>query len=289
MHRSGSGEEAGIDERGRLMEVKTLQIPEMDAYARYSEVELRRVNEPEPGWFLAESVHVIRRAMEAGFVPLSFLMEPKQAAGEAKELIDRFPEIPLYIAEPEILKQLTGYPMMRGVLSLMQRKRPPSLLSIVKDKRRVAVLEEVTNPTNVGAIFRSAAALNVDALLLTPGCADPLYRRALRVSMGTVFQIPWTYLEGPVYPWQEKMVPFLKEQGFFTAAMALTPNALSIEDEVLEKQEQLALFLGCEGYGLSQETLEQTDVAVKIPMQPGVDSLNVAAASAVAFWELRKK
>jgi tRNA G18 (ribose-2'-O)-methylase SpoU len=232
--------------------------------------------------FIAESPKVIQRALDAGYTPVSILVERSRIAGESLEVIARCGEIPVYTAQLDVLTQLTGYQLTRGLLCAMRRPPLPKAEDILADKRRVAVLEEVQNPTNIGAIFRSAAALGMEAVLLTPGCSNPLYRRSARVSMGTVFQIPWTYLDET---WQAD----LRRLGFKTAAMALCENSISIDDPALQQEERLAVVLGSEGDGLAANTIAQCDYTVKIPMYHGVDSLNVAAASAVAFWELRPR
>ncbi len=264
-------------------EITDFSAPELDVYARLTEAQLLNRFEPKKGMFIAESPKVIARALDAGCKPVSFLVERSHVNEEAQEVIARCGDIPVYTAELDVLTQLTGFQLTRGMLCAMRR---PPLLSVeaaVKNARRIAVLEEVMNPTNVGAIFRSAAALGIDAVLLTPACTNPLYRRSCRVSMGTVFQVPWTYL--PRWPDLE----ILKELGFQTAAMALREDSVSIDDPRLKETEKLAILLGTEGDGLSDTTISGCDYTVRIPMCHGVDSLNVAAASAVAFWELCKK
>lgn len=247
-----------------------------------SEGQLLNRHEPEKGIFIAESPKVVERALDAGCEPISMLVERKHIDGEAKPIIDRCREVPVYTAPFEVLTQLTGFKLTRGMLCAMHRPQLPNVSEVCSKARRIAVLENVMNPTNVGAIFRSAAALNMDAVLLTHGCSNPLYRRAIRVSMGTVFQIPWTFLN------EEKGVSELKELGFKTAAMALTDDSVSIDNEELLAEEKLAIVLGTEGDGLAKETIADCDYTVKIPMSHGVDSLNVAAASAVAFWQMGK-
>ena len=251
--------------------------PELDVYARLTENQLLNRERPEDGIFIAESPKVIERALDADCTPISFLVEQRHLETQAKEILDRCGNIPVYAAEFDVLTQLTGFHLTRGMLCAMRRPLPRTPQELCKNARRVAVLENVMNPTNVGAIFRSAAALGMDAVLLTPGCSDPLYRRAIRVSMGTVFQVPWTWIKDAAQ---------LKELGFQTAAMALRENTLSIRDEQLRRCEKLAIVLGTEGDGLAETTIANCDFTVKIPMAHGVDSLNVAAASAVAFWEL---
>ena len=268
-------------------EIKDFTAPELDVYARTSEVQLLRHYEPEPGIFIAESPKVIERALNAGYQPISFLVEHRDLEGEAKELLKHFPEVPVYTAEYEILVQLTGFALTRGMLCAMRRNQLLSVEEICRDASRIAILENVVNPTNIGAIFRSAAALHMDAVLLTSGCSDPLYRRAARVSMGTVFQIPWT-----CFPKNADLscsgLEALRSLGFQTAAMALKEDSVSIDDPKLLGAEKLAVILGTEGDGLASATIAGCDHTVMIPMAHGVDSLNVAAASAVAFWELTK-
>ena len=270
-----------------LIEITDFNAPELDAYARVSELQLLRYYEPKPGLFIGESPKVIKRALNAGYEPVSFLVEHRDLKGEASELLSRFPELPVYTAEYEVLTKLTGYALTRGILCLMKRKSLPSVKEVCKNARRIAILENVVNPTNVGAIFRSAAALHMDAVLLTPGCSDPLYRRAARVSMGTVFQIPWTFFDKKI-SWPEKGMEILRDLGFKTAAMALCDDSVGIDAPELLEEEKLAVILGTEGDGLAAQTIADCDYTVKIPMSHGVDSLNVAAASAVAFWELGK-
>ncbi|MDY3016471.1 RNA methyltransferase [Blautia sp.] len=269
------------------IEITDFNAPELDAYARVSELQLLRYYEPKPGLFIGESPKVIERALNAGYEPVSFLVEHRDLKGEASELLSRFPELPVYTAEYEVLTKLTGYALTRGILCLMKRKSLPSVKEVCKNARRIAILENVVNPTNVGAIFRSAAALHMDAVLLTPGCSDPLYRRAARVSMGTVFQIPWTFFDKKI-SWPEKGMEILRDLGFKTAAMALCDDSVGIDAPELLEEEKLAVILGTEGDGLAAQTIADCDYTVKIPMSHGVDSLNVAAASAVAFWELGK-
>lgn len=269
-------------------EITDFDAPELDAYARLSELQLLRYYEPKPGLFIGESPKVIKRALEAGYEPLSFLVEHRDLEGEAAAFLRRFPEIPVYTAEYEVLTRLTGYALTRGLLCLMRRKALPSAEEVCCNARRIAILENVVNPTNVGAIFRSAAALHMDAVLLTPGCSDPLYRRSARVSMGTVFQIPWTIFDKKI-SWPEKGIELLQKLGFKTAAMALCDDSVGIDAPELLEEEKLAVILGTEGDGLAAQTIADCDYTVKIPMSHGVDSLNVAAASAVAFWELGKR
>ncbi len=267
----------------RIIEITDFSAPELDVYARLSEVQLLNRADPKNAMFIAESPNVIDRALRGGCKPVSFLMERKHALGKGKELIDRCGEVPVYVAELEVLTQLTGFHLTRGMLCAMLRPPLPSVEEVCKNARRVAVLENIMNPTNIGAIFRSAAALNMDAVLLTSAGSDPLYRRAVRVSMGTVFQIPWTYLEEDI-PLNTR----LHELGFKTVAMALKEDSLALDDPRLMAEERLAVVLGTEGDGLADHTIADCDYTVCIPMSHGVDSLNVAAASAVAFYQLGK-
>lgn len=267
-----------------IMEISDLEAPELAVYAHLTEGQLRRSMEAENGIFIAESPKVIGTALDAGCKPLSFLMERKHINGQAKALLDRCGDIPVYTADREILAFLTGYTLTRGILCAMERPRPRRPEEICKNARRVALLEGIVDSTNIGAIFRSAAALGMDAVLLSPGCCDPLCRRAIRVSMGTVFQIPWAYLNGP---WPEAGMALVRAMGFRTVAMALSPEAIFISDPRLQAEEKLAIVLGTEGDGLSHSTIAQCDYQVMIPMSHGVDSLNVAAASAVAFYTLK--
>ena len=306
-----------------IIEIKDLDAPELQIYYNLNEAQLFHYFEPKPGIFIAESPKVIKRALDAGCVPISFLMEKKHVKTQAKEILARCDklqsqdikqtdkmeaengnssmaaehdipvctaecEIPVYIAEIEVLAKITGYQLTRGMLCAMYRPTLPSVEQICKNARRVAILENVVNPTNVGAIFRSAAALGMDAVLLTSACADPLYRRASRVSMGTVFQIPWTYFDKNAC-WPDGAMDVLHKLGYKTAAMALRDDSVSIDDEKMMAEEKLAIVLGTEGDGLADHTIADCDYTVKIPMTHGVDSLNVAAASAVAFWQLGMK
>lgn len=267
-----------------IMEIRDLEIPELEVYIDKKEVQLLHYYEPEPGIFIAESPNVILRALEAGYEPLSLLMEKKPPGEKERAILDRCGEIPVYTASLEVLTRITGYQLARGMLCAMRRKALPSLKEICEGKRRIAILEDVVNPANVGAIFRSAAALSMDAVLLTKGSSDPLYRRAVRVSMGTVFQIPWTIMDAG--DWPKRTMQELRSMGYRTAAMALKEDSVSLKDERLKKEEKLAIVLGTEGDGLAGRTIADCDYTVMIPMAHGVDSLNVAAASAVAFWEL---
>lgn len=268
-----------------IIEIDDLSLPELDIYARLTEAQLRNRLESDKGIFIAESTKVIGTALDAGYTPLSLLMERKHITGDAAHIVARCGEIPVYTADRAVLANLTGYTLTRGVLCAFRRPALPAAETLLQHAHRVAVLEGVVDSTNIGAIFRSATALGVDAVLLSPTCCDPLCRRAVRVSMGTVFQVPWTYLPD----WQENGVARLAACGFTTAALALSDNAVRIDDPRLTAQEKLAILLGTEGDGLTAATIEQCDYTVKIPMQHGVDSLNVAAAAAVAFWQLRKE
>ena len=279
-----------------IIEIKDFHASELDIYARLSEVQLLNKEKPEEGLFIAESPKVIERALDAGYEPVSLLVEKKNLKGETLALLEKLGDVAVYVAESEVISQMTGFNLTRGALCAMRRKAYLSMEDVLKKARRIAILENVMNPTNVGAIFRSAAALNMDAVLLTPGCANPLYRRSIRVSMGNVFLIPWTYFgeesvggkyrvcDNPVWP--AEGMKLLKELGFKTAAMALSDDSVSIDDKNLMAEDKIAVILGSEGDGLADTTIDGCDYTVKIPMANGVDSLNVAAASAVAFWQL---
>lgn len=270
-----------------VMELTDLdEREELQLYTSLNEAQLLHYYEPNGGIFIAESPKVIDRALDAGCQPISFLMEKKHVQTQGREILERCPDVPVYVAKPEILAQVTGYQLTRGMLCAMKRPDLLPVEEVCKQAKRIAVLENVVNPTNVGAIFRSAAALGMDAVLLTGGCADPFYRRAIRVSMGTVFQIPWTYIEKKTCAWPEEGIASLRKMGFKTAAMALKKESVSIDDKNLLAEEKLAVILGTEGDGLATDTIADCDYTVLIPMAHGVDSLNVAAASAVAFWEL---
>lgn len=266
----------------KVIEITDFSAPELDVFARLTEAQLLNREHIEQGLFIAESPKVIERALDAGCVPVSLLMERKHIDGQAREIILRCGETPVYTAPLEVLTQLTGFRLTRGVLCAMRRPTLRDAETVCADARRIAVLENIMNPTNLGAIFRSAAALDIEAVLLTPACSDPLYRRALRVSMGTVFQVPWAYFGSG----EAADVAQLKALGFRTAAMALRDDTVSIDDARLAAEERLAIVLGTEGDGLARETIADCDYTVRIPMSHGVDSLNVAAASAVAFWQL---
>ena len=270
-----------------IIEINDLTLPELDLYARLTDSQLRCRVEPEKGIFIAESLKVIARALEAGCRPLSFLMERKHMEGQAKELLARFPDVAVYTADRAVLEQLTGYQLTRGILCAMPRPPLADVEAVCARASRVAVLEGIVDSTNIGAIFRSAAALGIDAVLLTPTCCDPLCRRAIRVSMGTVFQVPWARIGDSPAEWPHPGLDRLRLLGFKTAAMALSDRAVSIENPALCAEKRLAIVLGTEGDGLSKSTIADCDYTVCIPMSHGVDSLNVAAASAVAFWQLR--
>lgn len=268
-----------------IITLTSLDAPELDVYARLTQAQLRNRLEPEKGLFIAESPKVIGTALSAGLEPVSFLMEQRHITGDAAPLLARFPDVPVYTAERELLARLTGYTLTRGVLCAMRRPVPTTPADVIAGARRVAVLESVVDATNIGAIFRSAAALGMDAVLLSPTCCDPLTRRAVRVSMGTVFQLPWATFD----IWPNGGMALLRGAGFATCAMALRDDSLALGDERLNSIPKLAIVLGAEGDGLANGTIAACDYTVRIPMAHGVDSLNVAAASAVAFWELRAK
>lgn len=274
-----------------IIEISNLNLPELAVYAELSEGQLLNRHEPEKGLFIAESPKVVLRALDTGYEPVSLLVENRllTAEDETGEILQKCGDIPVYTAEFDVLTQITGFKLTRGMLCAMHRKPLPSPEEICRNTSRIAILEDVMNPTNVGAIFRSAAALHMDAVLLTPFCSNPLYRRAIRVSMGNVFLIPWTFLDEKYVSWKENGVEYLRSLGFATASMAISDDSVSISDLALKREEKLAIILGTEGDGLSEKTIADSDYTVKIPMSPGVDSLNVAAASAVAFWELTKK
>ena len=277
-------------DKHRLIPITDLHTPELEIYNERREVQLFHYYEPERGLFIAESPNVILRALAAGYEPLSLLMEQREADSEkGREILGRIAEvsgeIPVYVASNAVLSEISGFKLARGMLCAMRRRALPKMEDLCGNARRIAVLENVVNPTNVGAIFRSAAALGIDAVLLTGGCSDPLYRRAARVSMGTVFQIPWTYFDKKTV-WPQDGMQTLQNMGFKTAAMALRDDSVGIDDKALRSEEKLAVILGTEGDGLASQTIADCDYTVKIPMSHGVDSLNVAAASAVAFWEL---
>lgn len=283
-----------------IIEIKDFNALELDVYARLTEAQLLNKDHPEDGMFIAESPKVIGRALDAGYTPVSVLVEQRhlEENDETRQVLRRYEntDIPIYTADFDVLAKLTGFKLTRGMLCVMRRRPLQNYLELCAGKSRIAILENVMNPTNVGAIFRSAAALHMEAVLLTPGCSDPLYRRASRVSMGTVFQVPWTFIQDEneircqreIF-WPKQAITKLKQMGYKTAALALTDDSVSIDDPNLMQEERLAVILGTEGDGLMKETMELCDYTVKIPMAQGVDSLNVAAASAVAFWQLGKR
>ncbi len=270
-----------------IIEITDYHASELDVFARLTEAQLRNKLEPEKGIFIAESYNVIRLALDAGCVPVSFLMERKHITGAAAPLLERCGDIPVYTGDSSVLQQLTGFSLSRGILCAMRRPAPRTAEEVCANARRICVLEGIVDPTNIGAIFRSAAALGFDAVLVTPTCGDPLYRRAARVSMGTIFQVPWARIGDSHTDWPRKGMEQLHTLGFKTAAMALSDHSVTIEDPALMAENKLAIIMGTEGDGLSSRTIAESDYTVKIPMSHGVDSLNVAAASAVAFWQLR--
>ena len=273
-----------------IIEITDLADPALDVFARLTEHQLRSRLEPEKGVFIAESPKVIDRALDAGCAPLALLMERRKIDGPARGILERIaPDTPVYTAGREVLTQLTGYALTRGVLAAFRRPALPGVEALCQNARRVAVLENIVDSTNIGAIFRSAAALHIDAVLVSPSCCDPLCRRAVRVSMGTVFQVPWTQIGETPADWPGAGLARLSALGFKTAALALTDRSVPIDDPALMAEERLALILGTEGDGLAPETIARCDYTAKIPMSHGVDSLNVAAASAVAFWQLRAR
>ena len=272
-----------------IITISDFSDPRLDLFARLTEGQLRRRQESEQGIFIAESPKVIERALNGGYTPVALLMEQKHIEGDGAPIIARCPEVPVYTASRQVLEALTGFALTRGVLCAMERRTLPSVEELLQNARRVAVLEGIVDPTNVGAIFRSAAALNMDAVLVTPTCCDPLYRRAVRVSMGTVFQVPWTKIGDDHTQWPHPGLERLQALGFKTAAMALRDDSVSIDDAGLLSEDKLAIVLGTEGDGLANDTIANCDYTVKIPMSHEVDSLNVAAASAVAFWQLGKR
>jgi len=273
----------------KIIEIQSLDIPELDVYMRLTEGQLRSRQAPEKGLFIAESHRVIGHALDAGYEPVSLLMERRYISGQAAEIIRRCGDVPVYTGESDLLESLTGYRLTRGILCAMRRPAIAQPELLLRDAKRVAVLENIVDPTNVGAIIRSAAGLGMDAVLLTPSCCDPLHRRAVRVSMGTVFQIPWTRIGRDAADWPGEGLALLRGMGFRTAAMALRSDSVNIDDAGLMAEEKLAVVLGTEGDGLCASTIAQCDYCVCIPMVHGVDSLNVAAASAVAFWQLGRK
>ena len=269
-----------------IIEINDIDAPELDVYTRLTEAQLRNRLHPEEGLFIAESPKVIGYALNAGYQPISFLMERKHIGGKAAQLLARAEDIPVYTSDEAVLRRLTGYPLTRGVLCAMRRRPLPSVEAVCRDATRVAVLEGIVDTTNIGAVFRSAAALGVDGVLLTPTTCDPLNRRAVRVSMGTVFQVPWTRIGEAPADWPEAGLDRLGALGFKTVALALSDDAVDIDDPNLLAQPRLAMVLGAEGDGLTVNTIARCDYTARIPMAHGVDSLNVAAAGAVAFWTL---
>ena len=272
-----------------IIEITDLSAPTLDVYARLTDGQLRSRQHSAQGIFIAENHKVVTHALNAGYSPISFLMERRHITGIAKELVERCSDVPIYTADRTVLEQLTGYQLTRGILCAMHRKPLPTVEEVCRGGRRIAVLEGIVDPTNIGAIFRSAAALGMDGILLTPNCCDPLYRRSVRVSMGTVFQIPWTRIGDTNADWPAKGMATLSAMGFKTAALALSNRSVSIEDPVLAAENKLAVIFGTEGDGLAEATIANCDYTVRIPMAHGVDSLNVAAASAVTFWQLRAR
>lgn len=274
-----------------IIEITDISVPEMDVFARLTEVQLRNKKDPSKGLFIAESTTAARLALDAGYIPHSLLIERRQLFADGAEIAERMGSAPIYTADDSLLECLTGYHLTRGVLCAFHRKPLPCPKEILCNASRIAVLEDIADSTNVGAIFRSAAALGIDAVLVTNGCCDPLCRRSVRVSMGTIFQVPWARTNDADIPveWHKNGIEYLHSIGFKTAAMALRDDSVSVDDECLRSVNKLAVIMGTEGHGLSDATIAQSDFTVKIPMFNGVDSLNVAAASAVAFWELRKK
>ena len=270
-----------------VIEITDFSAPELDVYARLTGAQLRAC--PQGGLFIAEGVTVIGHALDAGYRIASLLMERRHIAGKAAGLIARCGDAPVYTADSRTLEQLTGFALTRGVLAAFYRPELPTLAQVCADAQRVAVLEGLNDPTNVGAVMRSAAALGMDAVLLTPSCCDPLHRRAVRVSMGTVFQVPWTRIGQQAQDWPEGGMMLLREMGFATVAMALSEDSVEIDDPCLVQEERLAVILGTEGDGLAKTTIARCDYTARIPMLHGVDSLNVAAASAVAFWQLCRR
>ncbi len=277
-----------------LIKIDRLDLPELQVYTTSAEVQLLRLNEPDPGVFLAESPNVIARAMDAGYLPLSFLAEEKYTEGTSahaqavRAVLGRFPDLPVYAGEGALLQELTGFHLTSGLVCAMKRRPLPSFEEVCRDAGRLVLLENITNPANVGAIFRSAAALNMDGILLTRACSDPLYRRAIRVSMGTVFQIPWTIF-GKRLSYPDGVFQQLGAMGYRSAAMVLDEDSIRLEDPRLREEEKLVVVLGAEGDGLKRDTIAHCDYRISIPMSHGVDSLNVAAAGAIAFWQLGRK
>ena len=272
-----------------FIKIDDFNAPELDVYARLTGAQLKSKLDPDQALFIAESPEVIKVAMNAGVEPVSLLTDERLINGAVEKIIDRMGDKPIYTATRDVLSSLTGFALTRGALAAMKRPKKRPVEEIIKNARRIAILEEVADSTNIGALFRSAAALNIDAVLVTPTCCDPLSRRAVRVSMGTVFQVPWTWIGDTAADWPKTGLELLNSLGFKTVAMALTDNSVSIDDEALMNEEKLAIILGTEGTGLKAETIATCDYTAKIPMSHGVDSLNVACAGAVAFWQLGRK
>lgn len=271
---------------GNVIRISDINAPELNVYARLTQAQLKNRQNPDKGLFIAEGIKVIEAALESGVEPVSFLIEERHIEGKARALVLSHPDVPVYTAESSVLEKLTGYELTRGVLCAMRRPRPMQISEVCREASRIAIVEDVVDASNLGAIFRCAAALGMDAVLLSPSCCDPLYRKAVRTSMGTVFRIPWARID---CPWPSVGMNIIKGYGFKTAALALRDNAIDIESRELYESEKLAIILGTEGNGLCNDTIEKSDCSVYIPMQSGVDSLNVAAAAAVAFWQLRKR
>ncbi len=273
----------------KIIYVNDINIPELRIFTKLTEAQLRSEIDREKGIFIAESPNVIHTALDKGYKPVSLLMEKKRIETQGKSIIERIGDVPVFTAEDEVLNSIVGYPLTRGILCAMERPELKSPVEVIKNATRIAVLEDIVDTTNLGAIFRSAAALGIDGIILSPSSADPFNRRCIRVSMGTVFQIPFAYISEDISYWPHEGLEFLKKNGFTTVSMALCDNTVSIDDERLKKEKKLAIILGTEGTGLKKETIEKSDITVKIPMHNGVDSLNVGNAAAIAFWELRKK
>lgn len=280
----GSRKDKENSQKMNLIHIDDVNSPELAVYASASESELLHMFEPAEGIFIAESPKVIERALADGYEPISFLLEEKDVLGQMAHILEKYESIPVYTSTEDVLLGITGFKLTRGALCAMRRRKLPEIQQVVRDTKRIVVLENVMNPTNVGAIFRSAAALGMDAVLLTRGCSDPLYRRAIRVSMGTVFQVPWTFIDET----EKTHMELLHDLGFKTVSMALCEGSISIDSPALKEEDKLAILMGTEGDGLCDETIQKSDYIVNIPMAHEVDSLNVAAASAVAFWELGK-
>ena len=273
----------------KIIKVDSINVSELDAYVRMTEAQLKNKLCPNNSVFIAESPTVIEVAIQGGCVPVSFLTDERLLGEQVTKITDKYPDVPMYVATRDELTKLTGFELTRGMLAAMRRPDPKKAEEICKGKRRIAVLEGITDTTNIGAIFRSAAALGIDAVLTTPNCCDPLNRRAVRVSMGTVFLVPWAVIGKDNEDWEKNGQQILNDLGYKTVAMALTDNTVDIDAPLLAKEEALAIILGTEGTGLAKNTIHRSDYTVKIPMANGVDSLNVGAAAAIAFWELTRK